>query len=326
MALTQRPCFTPSYLRVPSVTGISDRQQIFALAWDNPHPVDNSILLQSLMIQSAAADGCEVLLHGTCGDVTLLSTHHYIGALIRRGQLAEAWRECKAASDHHTYYFGHSPYEILARNLYHSLGPRVLKKAYRSLQGATTRNRWQGYLNPDFARRVGLDSPAPDTLSQSGSEKNGDRLLAQLESCQLANASTLGGANRLGGRHGVDVRDPFGDRRLVEFFAGLPEQFKVHNGWTKYLPRTTFNDKLPALVRLRRGKESLAWRLHIAAIRTDPVFVRDAMANEIPLLAPYLDLAAIHQTYRNHLAGSDGASRRLYDYITWARWLAGIGA
>jgi asparagine synthase (glutamine-hydrolysing) len=51
--------------------------------------------------------------------------------------------------------------------------------------------------------------------------------------------------------HSREVRLPFLSHDLVEFVFSLPSEFKIHNGWTKYLMREAFQDILP---------EEIAWR------------------------------------------------------------------
>lgn len=52
----------------------------------------------------------------------------------------------------------------------------------------------------------------------------------------------------------VESRMPFMDYRLVEFLASVPACYKMHNGWTKYIARLAFNDKLPHEINWRKDK------------------------------------------------------------------------
>ena len=54
--------------------------------------------------------------------------------------------------------------------------------------------------------------------------------------------------------HSLEVRHPFLDHRLVEFLVCLPVEFKIRNGWTKYLLRKSLSE-LPDLIRWRRDKQ-----------------------------------------------------------------------
>lgn len=52
----------------------------------------------------------------------------------------------------------------------------------------------------------------------------------------------------------VESRMPFLDYRLVEFLAGVPAVYKIHNGWTKYIAREAFSEYLPKNVVWRKDK------------------------------------------------------------------------
>ena len=54
--------------------------------------------------------------------------------------------------------------------------------------------------------------------------------------------------------HSVESRMPFVDYRLVEFLASVPACYKIHKGWSKYLARKAFTDKLPEEICWRQDK------------------------------------------------------------------------
>lgn len=58
-------------------------------------------------------------------------------------------------------------------------------------------------------------------------------------------------ADRNAMAHGREVRLPFLSHELVEFIFSLPSNFKIRNGWTKWILRETMKNRLP---------ESIVWR------------------------------------------------------------------
>jgi asparagine synthase (glutamine-hydrolysing) len=54
--------------------------------------------------------------------------------------------------------------------------------------------------------------------------------------------------------HSREVRLPFLFHELVEFLFTLPAEFKIHDGWTKYIQRLTFEKLLPAEITWRKDK------------------------------------------------------------------------
>ena len=83
----------------------------------------------------------------------------------------------------------------------------------------------------------------------------------------------LTGYEHMAGRYGVELRDPWADKRVVEFFLRLPLRYKVRDGWTKYLVRTAFGTELEAKVRQRLGKEHLGWHFASRLMTETAAFV-----------------------------------------------------
>lgn len=55
--------------------------------------------------------------------------------------------------------------------------------------------------------------------------------------------------------HSVENRFPMMDYRLVEFWFNLPFNYKIRNGYTKYLARVAMNNKLPNEIIWRKDKK-----------------------------------------------------------------------
>jgi asparagine synthase (glutamine-hydrolysing) len=54
--------------------------------------------------------------------------------------------------------------------------------------------------------------------------------------------------------HSLEVRHPFLDHRVVELLINVPADWKIRNGWTKYMLRQAFPE-LPDAIRWRRDKQ-----------------------------------------------------------------------
>ena len=61
-------------------------------------------------------------------------------------------------------------------------------------------------------------------------------------------------ADRNSMAYGVEVRLPFLDHELVEFLFSLPSYFKIREGWTKWLLRTSMEKALPKEIVWRKDK------------------------------------------------------------------------
>jgi asparagine synthase (glutamine-hydrolysing) len=61
-------------------------------------------------------------------------------------------------------------------------------------------------------------------------------------------------ADRNSMAHGREVRLPFLSHNLVEFIFSLPDDMKLHNGWTKFILRESMNSMLPKEICWRKEK------------------------------------------------------------------------
>lgn len=53
---------------------------------------------------------------------------------------------------------------------------------------------------------------------------------------------------------GVESRGPFLDYRLVDFSMALPDDYKMRQGWSKFLLREAMRGVIPDSIRTRRDK------------------------------------------------------------------------
>lgn len=103
-------------------------------------------------------------------------------------------------------------------------------------------------LNRDFIR---LQSKEAYYSTPSHFNLNG---VLYFNTCMHGLEELLRYADRNSMAHGCEVRLPFLDYELVEFVFSLPSRFKIRQGWTKWLLRTSMNEKLPASIAWRKDK------------------------------------------------------------------------
>jgi asparagine synthase (glutamine-hydrolysing) len=72
--------------------------------------------------------------------------------------------------------------------------------------------------------------------------------------CVTSLSNLIHYADRTSMAFSVESRMPFLDVRLAEFLAQVPEAYKIHDGWTKYIARKAFDGLLPDRVTWRRDK------------------------------------------------------------------------
>jgi asparagine synthase (glutamine-hydrolysing) len=309
------------FLSVPSFSGIADIGAVEQIAASRPHPIDHSLLLPATLCRSASANGHRVMLTGVCGDLTTHGTHDYIATLVARGQWRQAWNESRAAASRHTYLQGSSPLRIYLERLARRAAPAWAKTTVHSARSARA-NRLDGSLiSPDFAQRVGVARWMRESRIGSLAQQPQQAHLAALAPPHGL-ASSLGGYNRVAARWGIEIRDPWADWRVLEFWLRLPLHYKFRTGWTKYLVRKTFARQLPGAVLHRVGKEHIGWNFLHRLMEDSRDRTRRTLEDGLGDVDNFIDAAAAHELYRRYLAtGAHREREKLFDLLTLVAWL-----
>jgi asparagine synthetase B (glutamine-hydrolysing) len=152
------------------------------------------------------------------------------------------------------------------------------------------------------------------------SPSQADHFHVERVSSMIRSAMTASG--RVAARFATELRDPWADLRVVEFFLELPLGYKVRDGWTKYLVRTTFREELPAGVRWRTDKRHLGWKCTERLMEESREFVDHLIRDDIEIIRDYVDVHSVREVYERYLATSDPFLRdSIFQLATLISWL-----
>jgi asparagine synthase (glutamine-hydrolysing) len=248
------------------------------------------------LYRAAAADGMHVFLEGTGGDIVVSHGTGYLGDLARRGRWLELGREARRLSQ----AFERPTWRVL-RTAAVSVAPPAFRRGWR-------RARRSGLFGPpliraEFARRMRLDerlrAAEPARLPREIEGARGEHW-RQLTSPRLAGIlETLAAAGRV---MGVEPRDPFLDRRLIEFCLALPASQKIRHGRTRVVARHALAALLPAEIRDRPGKAPIDLMLSAALAVYGRERLDRLMTEAADSLDPYVGASVVRETYRAYRA------------------------
>lgn len=307
------------FVSVPSMTGMLSVQDLIDTAWGKVHPLDNSILLPMLMFLAASRDGHRVLLHGVSGDIAMQAPERYPAYLMRQGRWGRAWQECRGASCNHTYLQGRSPAKLFLQNLGTAYAPIGIKKLVRRLRKMGKPTPLQrSVINPEFAARLGVAERLRANEHAGWVMPRLPRAYAQsmyAPSCGIMLGLAL--YEHAAGRFGLELRDPWADKRVIEFFMSLPLEYKVRDGWLKYLPRSAFAEDLGDEVAWRVGKEHLGWQIMGHVMDESRDRLAKAMGGDLDKISGYINIDAVRARYRGYLGNNDPREREfLYEILS----------
>lgn len=220
-------------------------------------PFDYTSVLNRSLYMAARSLGVRVVLDGAAGDV-VMNPGNRVASLLADRQFHLAFREARAQAA----FWGSRGnwWKVLAPSVWSVFAPRMLRKARRGLVDFVRSRRSEaayGRLDRRFLRSSGLIERRREYRRRLDSRVpyGGDYLARVLEHPNL----TVGREryDRVAAQCGVEARDPFTDRRVVEFCLSLPAQEFQDGGFPKILLRRMLEGVVPSEVVWRRGKTHL---------------------------------------------------------------------
>jgi asparagine synthase (glutamine-hydrolysing) len=255
-------------------------------------------------MRAAKEAGVKVLLDGQGGDEVFGGyakfRYAYLASLFRAGKVPTMLRElCAAVRQGDSYVldlrkgYRYLPTRIRSLLAVDSLLKKVMNADWGSVVSAETTPATRWWRN----------------ASSNGNGQSKDRSWTMMQRIQVDDLllDTLPTLLRLEDRSSMafslEARVPLLDHKLVEYGIALPDDLKVHSGWSKYAVRQAMRGLLPETVRLRKTKlgfaapdhdwPSNALRHHISELIEDNLRCRG-----------YIDPVVLRRWYRSPQADS----------------------
>lgn len=242
-----------------------------------------------VLYRRAAAEGVRVLLTGASGNLSFsYDGHARLRALLQSGRWLTLIWELQAL---HRFRLGNVR-DLIQAELLDSLVPQGWRQWVQR-----RRNRgeapWRHYSVAAAAFAQG--SGALERMRERNNIKlHWQRLDSWGRRAALFTRSALGGADAMQARHGLELRSPGGDRRLVEFCLALPDILFLKDGIERRLVRLGLPHLLPETTRLdpTRGRQDVDWAWRM---RGDAAAIAAALGElaRDPDTCRYLDLEAM---------------------------------
>lgn len=221
-----------------------------------------SLRIDFELARQAAQAGHDVVLLGSRGNNNLsYDGLARLASLFRSGRVPTLLREA-AGAPRGRRLGRFSP--VLHYGIYRNLPPRLHRAVRRLFYG---HRGWADLsaIHPEFARSMRVDERARASgFDRVGLGRRSVRqgLLQRWRGVGLRQhhraLGTLAGA-----LYGVQMREPFNDRRLVEWCLGIPDDQYLRNGQSRRLIRRMMEGRLPPeTLNGPRGYTGLDWHLH----------------------------------------------------------------
>lgn len=207
-----------------------------------------SVLAQYEVMKLAKQKGVTVLLDGQGADELLAGYHSFYNIFFKEIKSNDKKLYRKEKEAYQKMYKGSAINPLPEKNIRYYAGRLSLLEKDRLKKIYERFNQMSNpYFNSDFyqAFRNEQFSSPPNARTLNHSLYN---------SLHFGLNEFLRVADRNSMAFGRELRLPFLYHELAEFLFSLPPSFKIHDGWTKYIERITFENLLPPSITWRKDK------------------------------------------------------------------------
>ncbi|MGE3535916.1 MAG: asparagine synthase-related protein [Candidatus Tectimicrobiota bacterium] len=253
----------PTLLQTEGQCFLEHLEELFTCQEAPLYGAANYVWMRAIM-QTASQRQVRVVLTGEMGNWTISwGGQGVLCDYIRQGQLRTAWREARALARHGQ---ARSGWRVL---LSRGLGPLLPGGLWAALMSLRSPHSLSDYsaLRLVYAEAQGI--PAQTALANYRMRPITNDRQARYEVLTHSPVGLHRSAWRA--QWGVDVRDPTGDQRLIEYCLAIPARQFLHQGQPRWLIRRAMADRLPPeiLWNTQRGLQASDWFDRLSARRTE---------------------------------------------------------
>ncbi len=263
--------------------------------------------------RAARADGHEVLLIGSMGNLTLsFDGLRGMSDFAWAGRIDKLLRFVVPALRYRNKPLWH---QMKANILLTALPPRLRDTQWRLRHAGQEPWARVTAMRPEFAKKIGFN----EALWAAGEDgmflHQGNSRSLQANFLHNRRTRNLETSLALRAYYGIEQRDPFADADLVDFCIGIPRDQYLWDGRTRSLMRRAFANRLPSRIVDERniGQQNPEWFARISAQRESFTAEVERLARS-PLAADMLDLPRLKEMLDNWPADADAAKPRRFEF------------
>lgn len=117
--------------------------------------------------------------------------------------------------------------------------------------------------------------------------------------------------------HSIESRVPFLDHRLVELLFKLPDQYKMKDGWTKYILRSSMEDILPKEIQWRTDKKGFVTPGEIVWLRGPLAHLLDIDLSNLP----FINKSKTEKILKEFKAGDNSKANLVWRLVSLNYWM-----
>lgn len=281
------------------------------LIWAQDEPfASTSIFAQWCVFAAAARSGVKVMLDGQGADESLCGYHNFLRpffcGLLLSQNWKRAWQETRAIRSSGTK---------TATALLRAAVDILLPTSFQAKQTHKRRLRKAPQWLDKKITRQALAAADHEIVARGQSA-------GQLSTKLLSGAhvqALLHWEDRNSMAHSIESRVPFLDYRLVEFIVGLPDVFKIRNGYKKAVLRSGLRNLVPDNILDRKDKLGFVTPEAEWAMSSSKLF-RKHLCSALEAASPLLSSSALRE-FDEIQSGRRAYSPALWRALCFGHWL-----
>lgn len=238
--------------------------ELYIPALDGPC-LGYGLSVSNRLLPMATELGCTSLLNGHGGDEVVSYGAGRLNELAQLGHWRHLWKEAEGAAQ-----LSSMPrWKVFDQYLFHRPERRWLDRQWKRLhRRSAPASEAKTELRSDELLLHHSAGQPPRSLRSNPAHTERDLQVSAIDApLQVHALETL----VLSGRHhGVETRLPFFDRDLLEFSVSLPSDWKLRDGYTRYVLRKAMAGRVPDCVTWRRDKNDFTNDFQIGLIERSP--------------------------------------------------------
>jgi asparagine synthase (glutamine-hydrolysing) len=229
----------------PTADGFIDNIQ--KLCWHHEEPFDGpSIYAQYCVMQLAKQNNVKVLLDGQGADEILAGYHYFYTSFFSTLKKEKSLVYNQQLSAYKKLY-GITNSKKSVRDKIQTIQPSLLNQV-KKIQIA-----YQQISNPILSKDFYVENKKVNFDEREKGDLDFNTHLYK-KTFTYGLQQLLQHADRNSMANGVEVRLPFLNKELVEFLFSLPPEYKINNGYTKWIARKAYEKQLPNTIVWRKDK------------------------------------------------------------------------
>ena len=281
---------------------ISPLNQINTILWHQEQPSYNpnmSILWN--MYNKMHDNGVRIVLGGDGGDETISHGTNYFRDLAVSKQWKKLVRELKSFSEHTNKNFSTTFIKLVIFPLI----PINLKNFVNNYFYKSNRDSNKLILDKRFAEMMGGEKYLSSlTFNSLIKEAKTAREFHHFIIDKTSHQSTFEMQDKILSNFFIEPRNPFFDKRLIEFCYAIPNEMKFRLGWDRYIQRVSLEDILPKDIQWRPLKKYFDPVLEKNLLLFEKSFLKEIFCIDNQIIRKYVNLEVLIELYNKYNSGN----------------------